>query len=1214
MPGIGSSAYGTRPYGASTPAQATTYNDADIILSPSPGTESNIRVTAQGVGTVGAIAAGTATASLNTGVRYTSSATFNGKAVTVFTLGAKETVSSAPKGVSTAAVTTLVALDQRKTFGDIFLLPSDPLPGDITLEAPEGPDSLIATAAGAASCTLGLGARIQIAAASAGVGSMTSSQGYRHALRATTLGVGGISPNRMLVILATDKFVIYPNKGIVKSNDVLLANTRGPLPDSRANTSMVGGFFIGLDMIGGDAQVATPPPATGAMFAFCNGQSSATTSLSQKYGIRATSGGRATMTITASQKYAISSTSAGAGGAKDQFGTTGKWYLGSSTRMAATSSGVGGTRDQFGTAGKWYLGSSTRMTATSAGVGGSRDYRGVAGFWYLGSSTRMALTSNGVASYTKHYLASPQRLTSTSAGKATATAYLATRIYITATSAGRATTAIYLGSPFRVTSTSAGRATATAYLSSKVPLIWTAAGKANATVYLASPLRFISEATGKATVNAYLASAVYFAGTSPGRATVTLYVSSPQRITSTSAGRATVTNYLSSPVLLTTTFRGYGGGSNYLASRVYSSATSAGRGAAVAYVGSRVYQQIRANGVAGGTPYLSGTLLMANIRMRGVGHMNLGPALIYVLPMTGVGTMTAYLASPAQVRSTSNGVGNFNDGGILIAATMNGSAKGTQFDKPPLAFLVNAGCRSYTVGYRRGGEFAGSSGFGFSHDNVGVIAYMSSRMGFGNFDPNRCHIGSFGFDPTPSTMQGRSTFTFPYEPRSIANAGCLAYHGYLADYDFGPRPGPLHRDLPPHFHAPGYTGMAGVFMSQTGRAYMEARTRPEHYYGNMPDRWYLSSRVYQDIRAAGRASMFFRRLDEYDFNGVGGADITLGVDHRQLESAMNGVADWPNNYFPDRQKMRLRSNGIGGMQAYQIGTVHVDPGDVADMVGVGNFFIDPGLLKAQINGISTARLERNTEVYLSWGLGPFFHRPSIGSANAAPILIPMSSSGRAEMEIEINGVPVIKVRPKGVATVTNRGLQAVTKRMTSISRGGGYPWYDLTGPGDDAPIRHIPEREVVGTLPARILRHEGAELVPTPVEVVWMPQGVGRLRVRLRLDYMMVWNRFGDGRRFQEGTNRALGFPGAEGHLDIAGPRKLVSTSAGRGGSGLNDMTGFFANVVPTNGVATFLASLSRGPGMLDLYGDMLALNFSVEPGAFGQMWPRRFRLSGLPV
>lgn len=387
---------------------------------------------------------------------------------------------SVPRSISMLAAggaSSSVALSVAKSSGDIVLQPSTPQPSDITLDPKQGPNSLVTSSVGQSTATFGMGAKQKITDTAAGVSTATVTLGVRKpAALNNSNGVGGVSSNILQVILRASSFTIYPSNPPYGAKDVLLAPNAGP----------------------GEIQ---------SMLVTSNGVATASFYLGTTQRITATSAGAASFTNNRiGLIFKIASTSAGVGGTRDQFGTSGTWYLGSSTRIAATSNGVGGARDQFGSSGKWYLGSSTRMAATSAGVGsmvtylgsparitstsngvgGARDQFGATGKWYLGSTTRISFTANGVGSFASNYTGSRLYMSITSAGRAAfAYNYLGSPFHITSTAAGVASvTYNYLGSPLRITSTSAGRAGSTFnYLSSRVYETATSNGRAGSTFY-----------------------------------------------------------------------------------------------------------------------------------------------------------------------------------------------------------------------------------------------------------------------------------------------------------------------------------------------------------------------------------------------------------------------------------------------------------------------------------------------------------------------------------------------------------------------------------------------------------------------------------------------------------------------------------------------------------------------------------------------------------
>lgn len=276
---------------------------------------------------------------------------------------------------------------------------------------------------------------------------------------ASTAAAGATVSMGMGVAVAENAFYVYSSTPPYNAPDVLIGPKEGIAPGVEKGlvTQVVGQATM-------TATMGVPPRLT------------------------STSAGRAVVTAKETQNYTVSSTSAGRAAFTNN-------YLGSPARITSTSVGIGGARDQFGTSGKWYLGSSTRMASTSAGRTTVTTY--------LGSRIYLSMTSAGRAVVTT-YLGSPFRVTMTSAGRATGTVYLATPIYFILTSAGRATSTMYLASRIYFTSTAAGRAAGALYLGSPLRAEAKANGHASGSWYLSSPVRMNAQSSGVATATSRL--------------------------------------------------------------------------------------------------------------------------------------------------------------------------------------------------------------------------------------------------------------------------------------------------------------------------------------------------------------------------------------------------------------------------------------------------------------------------------------------------------------------------------------------------------------------------------------------------------------------------------------------------------------------------------------------------------------------------------------
>jgi hypothetical protein len=735
---------------------------------------------------------------------------------------------------------------------------------------------------------------------------------------------------------------------------------------------------------------------------------------------------------------------------------------------------------------------------------------------YLGTPIRFTMTSNGIAAYSRNYMATPVRLVINPAGVAGFNRnYLGSPWHVTSTSAGRAGGLAYLSTPQRISFTSAGRAACTKnYLSSPFRVASISAGRATVAAYLGAPFHVTSTAYAQAHVNVYLSSRIYFAGTSPGRAGGSIYMGSPWHVISTSAGRG------------------------------------------------------------GGYSYLSGTFLMPNITMRGVAHWSLGPALMFAVPMAGVGHVNDIRTTGTlRIAATSNGVGSMRDNAKLLALVSNGSARGTEMDKPPFAFVVRAGSiwrfQSYYHQYD-----PRLNPYRKDNEMTGVVIYLSSRVGFANNHPTESHRDGFPpYSGGPSTMAGRSTFTFPYEMVAIANAGCRAFPGYLADGDpalgFPSRP----------------TGPQGVFARQFSPDYMYARTNSFNngrFTAGAQCYGYLSSKVYLAALAAGRSTVVFLKFGEFEADGIGGFSPTLGAPQR-ISGVSHGVGGWPTNYLPDRRDMEIRPHGVGHMLGYQHGPVHFEAGLITSH-GIGGFSIDPGLLYATSHGVGHMKdIDRPSGVYMKWGSGQFFyeqHFPLI-----APLLIPNGSNGMSNVRVEIDHVPIMHHHSNGVGhgSLVPNGIE---RRASMRADAGSYKHYLPTGHFTDLFGRF----------------DYGVTITAQPVEVVWSPAGVGHMTAHMQVAYILRW--MTRGQRFTGDGRDTGGTSGGVGTFDLAGPKALVSISRGRSTERIvmNASARFAANLLP-HGLATMIAFTGIPD---DRIGNLLRFFFQPMPTGEGQFWPRR--------
>lgn len=1048
--------------------------------------------------------------------------------------------------------------------GDMVLVPTETGDNDdVIVTTREGPGSFSTGSSGRATVTMGLGAFMSMVSVADGVATVDYNDvGVAFANNGQSDGVASVESNRMLVILATEFFVIYTSKPPYTAPDVLLARRIGPqLPDRF--TSAPGGFWIGGDMIGGDVQPLEPAPLNGQLYAFTTSRATVTIRATQIFATRSTSAGRATMTIAGTQVHSVRCTSNGVAATRSINGLVNGWYLSSPMQMEATSNGLGRPRDQFGTFGRWYLGSSTRMEATSNGRTRMRTLSSTFDSWYLGSSVRM---------------------TATSAGRATMLNYVGSRVYIDAmTSAGKGGARDQFGT--------AGRW----YLGSSTRMAATSAGKANT--------RDVFGNLGK------------------------WYLAGAERIVATSAGRA-------------------GSGGNYLSSPIRAQATAAGKGGGIIYMGSRVYMSGTSPGKAGGFCTLGGTAILPNAFMRGVGGWVLGEKFLAAHVMAGVGILADVRLAGTQRQSiTSRGVGSMRENSILLRMTSNGSSRGTEFDKPPFAFVVRAGAKGqyhspyhhfspYLNPYRQDGS------------ETGFTIYMSSRVGFANDHPTEHHRGGFPPYPQgPSRMAGRSTFTFPYEMIAIANAGCRSFHGYRSDFYFvAPDRKNWVRIGQPRPENDGYTGAEGVRMHQFSPDYMSAVTVgqpvPRRWAGaHLDGLWYMSSRVYKGFTSRGISSMTHKRVDEFDVFAKGGGIWTLGVDNRQMgETISDGVGGWDPNYLPDIRLLRTTMRGVAGGQATQAGNVHFGPGLITSR-GIGTFDIDPGLIKTVINGIGFMfPIERPTGVFMEWGLGKFFWVDPDNFPRADPLLIPKSSAGIAHVEIEIDTIPIMRQQIDGVGLMGGKGLEGIEKGLTwTEARSGSYPWVKtLQSPDVETPFPRRPARPGYDSPffggNGRVFMPQGVIISFTPVEVVWNPNGVGRMRADQTVFYILRWQQHsglhsnGPGSLFYDSNDRFIredggfenfgsGRVGGIGRMLVKGDRRLAGISRGRADVRIRkDLTGRFAHNLFANGIAAMLKwDLSGGEPPLDRYGNMLRYFFIPIPD-WGQIWPRKETQHGQPV
>ncbi len=776
--------------------------------------------------------------------------------------------------------------------------------------------------------------------------------------------------------------------------------------------------------------------------------------------------------------------------------------VGAPQGLSMTSNGVAG--------GTISLSATQRFVTTSNGIG-SMTVAGTTTF-------AISSTSNGVGSHTA-YLGSPWHIESTSVGVGGARDQFGT--------SGK----WYLGSPHHITGTSAGVGHMTNYLSSRVYCAMTSAGVGHMTNYLSSPQQITSTSNGVGHATIYLSTPVPFAMTSAGQAASTMYLSSRIYITSTSAGRAACTsNYLSSRIYLTTTSHGVAGGAQYVGSRVYLTTTS--------------------HGVAGSNVYQGGTLHLPNTVMRGVGEMHLGPVLLNGYA-NGVGHMNnMHLAGTQRIATTSNGVGSMRENTILLTMVSHGSADGTEFDKPPFAFVVYAGCNFYT-----------NSNWPESHGQDaarGVFMYLSSPLRLRNNDPNKHWINeqTGSFTAGTSQMDGRSSFTFPYEPRARADAGCNAFTGGRSDN---------HGPFVPQ----------GVFIYQTGMVYMSAtaNSQASRWFNNgIPVVYaYMSSKVYFASTSHGASTVTFLRFGEFEANGEGGMFPTLGAPRRLLTD-IHGIGN-VTMYGSGRTPQAMTSHGIGGMSAYQHGNVHFGPGLITAH-GIGTFFLDPGLMIAVSNGIGHMNdIERPSAVWMTWGRDGYYYVDPDNFPVSDPILMPRGSNGIAHMEIEIDGVPIMRQRIDGVAG----GFITASHSVRQFS------WTNYFAPTDNNPNTG-PTQGGKGHMTATAFQPHD-----------WQADGIGHMLSPLTLHYAFRTD------------------PHGVGHMEVEGPKQLVIVGHGRA-STIWHMTGMFAVPTLIQGVATVQMVLEGGTIFVVLYGDMLAQNFSISRPTHGQLWPRRFHLSGLPV
>jgi hypothetical protein len=252
---------------------------------------------------------------------------------------------------------------------------------------------------------------------------------------------------------------------------------------------------------------------------------------------------------------------------------------------------------------------------------------------------------------------------------------------------------------------------------------------------------------------------------------------------------------------------------------------------------------------------------------------------------------------------------------------------------------------------------------------------------------------------------------------------------------------------------------------------------------------------------------------------------------------------------------------------------------------------------ARSNGIGHMNnIPRPDAVFMQWGLGDFYYQDEDNFPRQDPLLIPKSSAGIAHMEIEIDTIPIMRQNIHGVGHFTGSPGGTIKGSQWQTVFAGSRKHYLPSGHYSD-----IFGRFDYGVTITAFQAHD------------WQSDGVGHMVHQPTLAYFLRWQKAGDSGFVQRvGGLIYVGLAGAEGHFFLAGPRQVSSVSAGRA-TLINHMTGRFAVPVLIHGVATAVL-VDEGGVIVILYGDMLAQNFSVPTPAYGQLWPRRMHLYGLPV
>lgn len=778
-----------------------------------------------------------------------------------------------------------------------------------------------------------------------------------------------------------------------------------------------------------------------------------------------------------------------------------------------------------------------------------------------------------------------QSMFATSTGVASVSMTLGQTIQFRTSPAGVASLTNRLGVIYNVASTSAGRATMVNYLASPVRLTTTSNGVAGCTQNrLGGTARISATSAGVGHLTAYLGSPFHASATSAGVGHMTNYLSAPQRLTLTSAGRASVTsNYVSSRIYATATSAGKATSTQYLSTPVRCSSTAAGKGGGILYIGSRVYLAGTSSGRSANTAYESGTFLLPNTFMRGVGHMNLGPVFLNGYA-NGVGHVSdLYTAGTQRISGTAHGVGAMHDNTIFLRTTSNGSAAGTQMDKPPFALVCNAGARYYSLPAYYNADYSVPGG---------VFAYLSSPVLLANNNPLYHHLTPAGFSqPGTSRMDGISTFSFPYEPKSVCNAGCRAYDTYAADHDPTGIRYPVGTGPSDATRTPG-----GVFATQTGPVYMQAVANEQArrwFSDGVPVAYaYLSSQVYDVATSNGRSTVTFLRFGEFEADGIGGGTIILGAPQR-MTATTHGVGGWPDNYLPDRRQIVIHPAGIGHMTAYEVGTVHFDAG-IFTSHGVGTMDLSPTLFVTSINGRATVTIERPGNVYLSWGRDGYYWVDPDNFPVSDPILMPRGSNGIAHCEIEIDHVPILRNSIHGVAT-TALVPDGITRSLYyTQANAGSKIHYTPTGHYRDS----LGNPFDYGVTITAFQSHD------------WEADGIATMMANQSMAYFLSWQKAGDGEYvLRVGGPTKVGVAGAEGHLLLAGPRQAQGVAHGIS-TLTNHMVGIFLMPTRIHGIAVVTVGQEGG---ITIYGDLLAQLFSIHRPVYGQIWPRRI-VFGRPV